>query len=168
MSNSDTKVFRVMMVCTGNTCRSPMAEGILKKLARQDKLGYMDVISSGVGTYDGYPVSTNAVKACQNAGIDISYSHSTQLVPDLINESDLIFALALNHYNKMVQYFPNDKHKIFMLKGFPENDGKDEWSVADPIGLDYEEYAKTFNEIKSELERHWPAIKERYNNKIKG
>lgn len=157
-----------MFVCTGNTCRSPMAEGLLKAMAKNEKLEYMDIISTGTGTYDGYPVSNNAAEVSRKAGIDISYHHSTQLVADLMKESDLILALAVNHYDRMQSVYPEYSDKVFMLKGFPEKGNGKKWSVADPIGLDYEQYQQTFYEIKAELERIWPAIKERYKIKIKG
>ena len=145
-----------------------MAEGLLKAMAKKDGLEYMDVISAGTGTYDGYPVSNHAAEVSRNFGIDISYHHSTQLVRELMDESDLILALAANHYEKMISIFPEFSDKVFMLKGFPEKGNRDDWSVADPIGLGYTQYMNTFNEIKAELERIWPAIKDRYRTKIKG
>jgi len=157
-----------MFVCTGNTCRSPMAEGILKKMARDEGLDRMNVISSGIGTYDGYPVSENSVLAAARDGIDISGLHSTQLVSDLMHESDLILALAHNHYEKMVSLYPEDAYKVFMLRAFPEQQADESLSVADPIGMDLREYRRTYDEIKAELGRIWPYIKDRYNKKIEG
>lgn len=156
-----------MFVCTGNTCRSPMAEGILRRMAKEDNLEYMDVVSSGVGTLDGYPATGHAVRVAGRDGVDISNHHSSQLITELMEEADLIFALALDHYKKMSLIYPEDGDKIHMLKGFPEGRAEKGLSVADPIGLDFEEYQKTYDEIKAELKRIWPYIKEWYKRKIK-
>jgi len=167
MSDENKKIYRVMFVCTGNTCRSPMAEGILKNMAREDNLEYMDVISSGTGTMDGYPATSHGVTVCARDGVDITNHHSTQLISELMSESDLILALALNHYQQMISLYPDDRNKTFMLKAFPKDTTDPDLSVADPIGLDVEDYQKTYFEIKNELQRIWPDIKERYMKKIK-
>lgn len=167
MSTANDKIFRVMFVCTGNTCRSPMAEGILRSMAKEDNLEHMDVISSGVGTLDGYPATGHAVRVAKKDGVDISNHHSIQLITELMEEADLIFALAFDHYEKMRLMYPEDVDKIHMLKGFPHNQAGKGLSVADPIGLDFEEYQKTYNAIKAELKRIWPYIKEWYKRKIK-
>ena len=166
MNEDREKVFRVMFVCTGNTCRSPMAEGILKQMAKIDGLDYMDVASAGTSTYDGYPATSYAVHVSHNAGIDISFIHSAQLTSDLMAEADLILALAKNHYDQMMSLYPEHAHKVFMLRAFPEHGSDPSLSIADPIGLDLEFYEKTFGEIKAELERVWPHIKSMYYQKI--
>jgi protein-tyrosine-phosphatase len=166
MKDDKQKIFRVMFVCTGNTCRSPMAEGILRQMAENDGLEYMDVTSAGMSTYDGYPATSFAVRVAHNAGIDISSIHSTQLVNELMEEADLIIALAKNHYDQMLSMYPDSAHKVFLLKAFPEHGADPSQSVADPIGLDLEFYEKTFGEIKAELERIWPHIKSMHNSKI--
>lgn len=157
-----------MFVCTGNTCRSPMAEGILRDMAKSEGLTNLDVVSSGVGTYDGYPPSTNSVTAASEAGVDISGLHSNQLVEDLMKESDLVLTMASDHYEKILSMYPQYADKLYMLKGFPERVAEPGLSVADPIGLDLEEYRKTFSEIKTETERIFPYIKEWYDKKMKG
>jgi protein-tyrosine phosphatase len=167
MPTADDKIFRVMFVCTGNTCRSPMAEGILRRMAKEDNLEYMDVVSSGVGTLDGYPATGHAIRVAQKDGVDISNHHSLQLIAELMEEADLIFALAFDHYEKMLMMYPEDENKIHMLKGFPYNQAEKGLNIADPIGLDFKEYQKTYNAIKAELERIWPNIKEWYKRKIK-
>jgi protein arginine phosphatase len=166
MSDQTDKIFRILFVCTGNTCRSPMAEGMLRKLAKEDGLEYMDVISAGTGTLDGYPATNFGVAVAARDGVNITNHHSSQLLSGLMDASDVIFALALNHYQHMISLYPEDQDKTYMLKSFPEDIANPDLSIADPIGLDVEEYQKTYNEIKTELVRIWPHIKERYMKKM--
>jgi protein-tyrosine-phosphatase len=166
MSKNQDKIFRVLFVCTGNTCRSPMAHGLLRKMAENEGLDYFDVESAGIGTYDGYPPSAHAVQVALKDKVDISGIHSTQLQSDIMEEADIVIAMAKNHYDQMRSLYPEDAHKVYMLKAFPDQNGDDSLSVADPIGLDEEFYAKTYVEIKKELQRIWPDIKKRYHEKL--
>ena len=69
MAKKDNKIFRILFVCTGNTCRSPMAHGIMRKMAADDGLEYFDVESAGTNTYDGYPPSAFGVQTALKDGI---------------------------------------------------------------------------------------------------
>ena len=166
MADDQNRIFRVLFVCTGNTCRSPMAHGILRKMAEEERLDYMDVESAGIGTYDGYPPSTFAYQTALRDNVDISDIHSTQLTPELMKEADIVIAMAMNHCDRMYSLYPENFHKVYMLKAFPDKEADDSLSVADPIGLDMKFYKKTYAEIKQELQRIWPDIKRRYQEKL--
>jgi protein-tyrosine-phosphatase len=157
-------MYKIAYVCTGNTCRSPMAEGILKKKLADTGHNDVQVLSAGIGTLDGYPATPNGVNTAQKHGVDISEHHSQRLTAKLFKEVDLIFALAANHYEFM-RSFPDADTKLFMVKGFPQEELADkEHSVDDPIGGTPEEYEATFLEIEQEIERAFPEILRRINH----
>jgi protein-tyrosine phosphatase len=143
-----------------------MALGILRSMLDKRGVSNVRVISSGTGTLDGYPASTNSIQAAKAHGIDISDHHAQMLTPELVKQSDLILTLAYGHYAQIAQEYPEAIDKLFMVKSFPDDEPSQELSVRDPIGLDYDDYLRTFNELKRELRRALPAIIERINEKI--
>lgn len=143
-----------------------MAHGILQSMIESENVEGAEVISTGTGTLDGYPVSLNSALAAGKDGVDISHHHSTALTPELIEESDLILTMAYQHLFSVISLYPKADGKVFMLKAFPDSEPTPELSVADPIGTDFENYQETYKEIKAELARIWPAIKQRINDKL--
>jgi len=131
---------KFLFVCTGNTCRSPMAEGIFRKyLAGKlqcdvDDLGKMGykISSAGVTGLAGFPASGNAVRACVAKGVDISVHRSKGLSRQSIEESDFIFAMERLHLNSIIALDPEAADKSFLLSGSQE--------IADPVGQSQEIY----------------------------
>lgn len=153
--------FVIMFVCTGNTCRSPMAHGILESMVAAENLANVTVVSSGTGTLDGYPATAYAVQAAGRDGVDISGHHSQAITKELVEASDLILALAYRHYRFIVDKFPGIEQKVFMLRAFPDREASPDLTVQDPIGMNFDEYLETYEELKRELRRAWPAIRQR-------
>ncbi len=160
------KNFVIMLVCTGNTCRSPMAHGILRSMIEAENISNVEIVSSGTGTLEGYPPTSNAVQASKNNGIDISDLYSQTITAEMVQTSDLILALAFHHYLFITQRYPDTDGKVFMVKAFPDKNPSRELSVEDPLGLSLEDYLGTHRELEAELRRAWPAIKQRIDEKL--
>jgi len=150
---------QILFVCTGNTCRSPMAEGVFRKrLAEKfgckvDQLGKMGykIVSAGTIGASGWPASAEAVQQCQADGIDISLHVNSALTRQLVNESDLIYVMSNSHRNQILSLCPDSYEKCSLL------DEKQE--IPDPIGQSIEIYAGCFELINSAIKKRLSELK---------
>ena len=131
---------KFLFVCTGNTCRSPMAEGIFRKYLAEKfqcnvddlgKIGYK-VNSAGIIGSVGFPASPEAVTACAAMGVDIRAHKSRALSKELIEESDIVFAMERIHRDRIIALDSEASEKCWLLAG---NTG-----IPDPIGHPQEFY----------------------------
>ncbi len=136
----------VLFICTGNVCRSPMAEGIFRK-AVEDRGNYR-VISAGLGAAEGQPPSPHAVQAVKELGIDISRGRSQMLTTDLVDEADYIFGMTHNHVETVMVMHPAAAEKTFLLREFDETLDFFEKDISDPIGGSYEIYLDCRDQIE--------------------
>ncbi len=111
---------RILFVCTGNTCRSPMAEGIFRKLAREREIN-IEVSSAGVAAMEGVPISRHAEGVLKDLGIYDPIT-STPLHAELIEWADLILTLTQGHKRQAIATFPEKADKIYTLKEYVEED----------------------------------------------
>ncbi len=160
VTESKKPEFRVLFVCTGNTCRSPMAEGILKKLLRERLIDNIKVSSAGAQALDGYPAAIFALEATKLWDIDLSEHYSRKLTADMLRQADLILVMAPEHLQFIQRIDSGRLQKTFMLRAFPRKDKGDEFRVKDPIGGSLEEYNQCFLELDEEIRRILPEIVE--------
>src|SRR5204863_3892817 len=134
----DSEMKTVLFVCTGNVCRSPMAEGIFRH-AVQGRGNYR-VISAGLGAMEGQPPSVHAVEAVKELGLDIAGQRSRMLTPDLVAQADYIFGMTHSHVDTVMLLYPQAAEKTFLLREFDETLDTFEKDISDPIGGSYEVY----------------------------
>jgi RpiB/LacA/LacB family sugar-phosphate isomerase len=136
----------ILFVCTGNICRSPMAEGLFRHVmkTRDDHR----VLSAGVGAINGQPPSAHAVRALKELGVDISKQRSQMLTAELVREADYIFGMTHGHVDAVMLLYPQAAEKTFLLREFDETLEVFEKDISDPIGGSYEVYTSCRDQIE--------------------
>jgi RpiB/LacA/LacB family sugar-phosphate isomerase len=136
----------ILFVCTGNICRSPMAEGLFRHAIRGRN--EFRVLSAGVGAVDGLPPSEYAVRALRELGIDISKQRSRMLTAELVNQADFIFGMTHSHVDAITLLYPQAAEKTFLLREFDETLDSYENDISDPIGGSYDIYLSCRDQIE--------------------
>jgi glycine hydroxymethyltransferase len=136
----------ILFICTGNICRSPMAEGIFREAMRGR--GAFRILSAGLGALDGQPPTPHSVAAMRERGIDISAQRSRMLTTDLVRQADFIFGMTHAHVDTVALLYPSAAEKTFLLREFDDTLEPYEKDIADPIGSPYEVYEHCRDQIE--------------------
>ena len=139
----------VLFICTGNVCRSTMAEGLLRHMAG-DRVA---VASAGLGAGHGQPPSVHAIEVLKKEGIDISDIRSQPVSPDLLRRADYVFTMTRDHLDMLLLLFPEMAPKTRLLR-FDEAAKGGRMDVTDPIGGTRD----TYEHCKDDIKRAMPHI----------
>lgn len=141
--SSDARPHRVVFVCTGNTCRSPMAEAVAREWLKTRGVESIEVASAGILAGQGQPASDGARWAASERGLDLDLHRASLLTAEMIAESDLI--LTMSHSHRTVVEDQGGEGRTHRLRDYAGEHG----DVQDPFGGPDHVYDATFREIQS-------------------
>ncbi len=158
----------ILFVCTANICRSPVAEGLLRKRLDEDGLYSWQVSSAGTWAQLRRGAATTSVQLMAERGIDLSNHRAREVTAELLADADLILCMETGHAEALRVEFPEARERIHVLS---EMAGSNH-NVADPYGGPYQGYVKMVDELTHLIDAGLPRIiglagRNAYNKKLR-
>jgi protein-tyrosine-phosphatase len=141
---------RLLFVCTGNTCRSPLAEALARREAIERGLSDIEVASAGTSAWDGAPASDGALLVALERNLDLSGHRAQQLTRELVQRNDVVLAMGPHHRERAEAL--GGEGKTHLLSAFASGAAVDR-AINDPFGGDLENYRETLHELQREIRR---------------
>ena len=145
----------ILFVCTGNTCRSPLAESLARRIAKTRALTDVTISSAGTNAWENSPASDGALLVGMERGIDLTGHRARSLTHEIVSEADLIFVMTPAHLDQVKQLGGRGKaHVLDRYAGGPESDG-----INDPFGGDLSGYRDTADALEGYLEKVFDRLR---------
>jgi protein-tyrosine-phosphatase len=148
---AESHAVEILFVCSGNTCRSPMAEAVARRLIATQRLP-CSARSAGIAALEGAPASTAARQVAAEAGLDLSSHRARLLTPGLVSEAALVLVMGSAHRECIRRLAPEAMARVQLLRDYAERrEGGP--GIADPFGEDAATYQRTLREIEPLVEQ---------------
>lgn len=146
---------RILFVCTGNTCRSALADALARNLVVERGLSDVEVQSAGTSAWDGAPASDGALLVGMERGLDLSQHRAQTLTRELVRDAGLVLAMGPHHLERIEAL--GGGGKAYLLTDFASH-GASARPVNDPIGGELDVYRATADELEQEVRRVFDRI----------
>lgn len=146
---------RILFVCTGNTCRSALADAIARKVAVERGLADVEIVSAGTSAWDSAPASDGALLVGMERGLDLSQHRAQTLTRELVRDAALVLAMGPHHLERIEAL--GGTGKAYLLTDYTSRGGTTR-PINDPIGGELDVYRATADELEQEVRRLFDRI----------
>jgi len=140
----------ILFVCTGNTCRSPIAAAIARRVAQERGLAHVELASAGTSAVEGQPASDGALLVGIERQLDLTEHRARQLTPELVESADLVLVMGPHHLERVEALGGAGRAYLLTDYATRTSDGR---PVGDPFGGALDVYRATVDELESEIQR---------------